>query len=502
MSQAAALPLPAVSKSLSIETSHAPGDRASLPVLAALIALGIHVWMGLQSEPTAYWAGAVAAGLYALVQAQVPEARLRLSELLTPRGWSQLVFFLQTVLLPTWITIAGPAMGTLPKIPTTASINTSILITAFCYAAYTLGLLWARRSGAGNLDTSQPARRLMNACLVIGLVGLSLRYSSPGEVIASLSDPAALKDLTSDEDGTLRGAAGSFLRPFLLTAVVMFWSRAVTGLKVSAGVKGWWQAASRSFPAILGIVLVGATYNLNRSAFVIPLVAMAAAFSRHVRRVSGGLLASGAALLVVVSLFLGVYRNESVAAADIASDLDTAGSLAEKVDAEALFQIYAMAPQFLGFLLESEAETGGVFKLHTPLASVLSPLPIVGKPWRDDTGTALYNTMIYGSSLIVDQLIPCQGEIFLSFTAVGFFLFYAALGVALAALQKAFDRSTSAFGAYAAHYLSIWLCFLVMGSLGQVSQILIYFCMPLYLYWLFNRELLAAAASLGRGVAR
>jgi hypothetical protein len=64
--------------------------------------------------------------------------------------------------------------------------------------------------------------------------------------------------------------------------------------------------------------------------------------------------------------------------------------------------------------------------------------------------------------------------------------------VALAALQKAFERSTSAFGAYGAHYLSIWLCFLVMGSLGQVSQILIYFCMPLYLYWLFNRDLVAA----------
>ena len=72
--------------------------------------------------------------------------------------------------------------------------------------------------------------------------------------------------------------------------------------------------------------------------------------------------------------------------------------------------------------------------------------------------------------------------------------------MALAALQKAFDQSTSAFGAYAAHYLSIWLCFLVMGSLGQVSQILIYFSMPLYLYWLFNRDLFAAAAQGQRGV--
>jgi hypothetical protein len=292
-----------------------------------------------------------------------------------------------------------------------------------------------------------------------------------------------------------------FLRPFLLTGIVMVWSRAIAP---RSGRRDWFAIGTVSVLSVVAVILVGATYSFNRSSFIVPLVAMASSFSWHVRKVSLGVIVAGALVMVPASLFLGVYRSDTVSAADIAADADVAAVLADRVDPETIFQMYALAPQFLGFLLEADSESTGVFTASTPLASMLSPLPIIGKPWRDDSGTFIYNRLIYGRSDIIDQIVPCQGELFLSLTIVGLAAFFAALGASIALLQKAFVESRGVFGAYAIQYIAIWCAFLIQGSLGAVSQVLIYFCTPLYIYWIVNRRLAGTSteSSPNLGVAQ
>ena len=160
-----------------------------------------------------------------------------------------------------------------------------------------------------------------------------------------------------------------------------------------------------------------------------------------------------------------------------------------------LFQVYGGAPQFLGFFLEvgkwGDDPQGGKIMA----SSALAPLPVLGKPFREMSGTAIYNRMIYGQLDVQDQIAPFQGETFLDFHIVGLFFGFAFLGWLTFKLQTAFAQSESSFEIFTWQYFSVWTCFLIFGSLAVVSQIFIYFCWPFYLYFILSPLLLRSTVN-------
>ena len=145
-----------------------------------------------------------------------------------------------------------------------------------------------------------------------------------------------------------------------------------------------------------------------------------------------------------------------------------------------LVQIYGNGPQFLGFLLE-ETEGRGLEWGRGLAAGMLSPVPILGKDFRSDSGTALYN-QLFNRGDAEDQVISFAGELFLNFHVPGVVAGFALLGALLSWLQNAFLRAHSALPVYVIQLTAIWLLFLVVGSVSVVSQIAIYFYPPIYLY--------------------
>ena len=71
-------------------------------------------------------------------------------------------------------------------------------------------------------------------------------------------------------------------------------------------------------------------------------------------------------------------------------------------------QIYASAPQMSAYLIE--ALEGRFYYGKTLLPSVVYPIPVLGKPFRDLSGPVIFNELIYGDSDNVDQIIPLAGE--------------------------------------------------------------------------------------------
>jgi len=53
-------------------------------------------------------------------------------------------------------------------------------------------------------------------------------------------------------------------------------------------------------------------------------------------------------------------------------------------------------------------------------------------------------------------------------------------------VQRAFQKSTSAFAAFAWQYFSVWVGFLVFGSLAIFSQMAIYFLWPIVIFALLQ----------------
>jgi hypothetical protein len=191
--------------------------------------------------------------------------------------------------------------------------------------------------------------------------------------------------------------------------------------------------------------------------------------------------------VLLIAPFYGAYRGSTFTGQEILKDPSVRSMLTDKVELTEMLQVYGGAPQFLGFFLEMDnwgtrPQWGKILG-----SSALAPLPILGKPFRDSSGTAVYNRLIYGMLDVQDQIAPFQGETFLDFHLPGLVAAFALVGWLTFRLQTAFTASLSFFESFVWQYFSIWICFSIFGSLSVVSQVFIYFCWPFYLYFFCRR---------------
>ena len=114
------------------------------------------------------------------------------------------------------------------------------------------------------------------------------------------------------------------------------------------------------------------------------------------------------------------------------------------------------------------------------LSGIAAPVPVLGKSFRDASGTGLYNGWIYGSADFHDQVIPFAGELYIDLRFVGVLVGFLMLGAIVARLQVGFVQATTALGAFVSQYVGMWLAFPIVGSAEVVSQIFVYFMWPVY----------------------
>ena len=318
----------------------------------------------------------------------------------------------------------------------------------------------------------------------LGFIGFFFAFGALSKVAEYFSDPSGYLSRFADVSDKLGLAAGQFLRPFLGICVVMLWCRWLDR-KRSHKTKHFSSIVTAL--AILAVCFSNATFNYNRGSLVVPLVAMLAVIvsgpSRVPRRT---VVSAGAIVLIVLFLmpFYGAYRSSNFTGQELFNDPSVRDFLADKVELSEMFQVYGGAPQFLGFFLETgkwgaDPQWGKVL-----VSSALAPLPILGKPFRENSGTAIYNRLIYGMLDVEDQIAPFQGEAFLDFHLAGVLAGFCLLGWIAFKLQTAFVQSQSFFEMFIWQYFSVWTFFLIFGSLSVVSQIFIYFCWPFYLYFI------------------
>jgi hypothetical protein len=302
-------------------------------------------------------------------------------------------------------------------------------------------------------------------------------------MVAALAEPARFSAISDEQQGTLGGAASTFLRPFLLGAIVMAWCRWID--RGGSGSPRLVRVAVTNATAV-AVVIVGATYSFNRAAFLVPLLAMAAAYSVHVGRLSLGVLAVLGSLLAGLAWVQGQYRTSDLKAAELARSDSARSQVFLSGDLGTQVQVYANAPQFAAFLLEAVERNNEHFGPGVLLGSLLSPVPIVGKGFRDSSGGVIYNRLIYSSIDSADQIIPFEAEVYLCLGPAGLAAAFLLMGVVIARLQRSFDRAATAFDSYALQYTSMWVIFLVQGSLAAVSQTFVFFLWPIYGYALYR----------------
>ena len=413
---------------------------------------------------------------FLFVQAFLPACRIYVTAPLCPANIAQGYYWIQLVLVTVLIGYFGFSHGTLPYLPSKNALNLAIVLHVVGYLSFSVAYQCFGRAIVGRTqrhESTPSAAYLIVPFAVLGLFGFLLMHGGVAGFIEYASSPTEHR-LRADEATTLQGAAGNFLKHFFGFAVVLAWS--------------WWLGkAPRRKVSIVAVtagallVLLVANFDYNRGTILGPIVGLAAAFSAHVWRIPfrGVILASVLALSVAFSF--GWYRSTDL---DITELSDSAvADTWNTEDVVEFVQIYASGPQMSAYLIESLE--GKFYYGATLFPSLVYPIPVLGKPYRDISGTGIFNELIYGDTDSVDQIIPLDGELYINFHLAGVVLGNVMLGCFLAWLQARFVAGPNPVESYAWLMMSLWAVF--PGSLSVMSQMYVYSFWPIYSYFMAKR---------------
>jgi hypothetical protein len=328
----------------------------------------------------------------------------------------------------------------------------------------------------------EPGRQELSAYLiapfaVIGLVGLYLSHDGISGYLEYLTSPAVHR-LRNEEPSTPAMAAGAFLKHFFGFAVVLAWSCWLA--------QRGHERKTFSLPfgllfgtALVVVLLLAANFSYNRGAMLGPLVALAAAFSLHVWRIPFKGVALAAGVTLSLALMFGAYRSSNLEISELSNAAST-----RQIDTETIVdfvQIYASGPQLSAFLFEHLELEGKQFHGATLLPSIVYPVPVLGKPYRDLSGTVIFNDLIYGYPDNLDQVIPLNGELYINFQLAGVIVGNVLLAAVIAGMQFKFRTSRTPVESYAWFTLALWTIF--PGSLPVISQMYLYSFWPIYVFF-------------------
>ncbi len=422
-----------------------------------------------------------------IIHAAFSRCRPTLQQLLCPGNWALFVFMIHLVAAPCSVAISGATLSVYPDLPSDASINLSMLLNLLAYAAYSFVYDRSMKGHTAPVEhlvmphkTASTWKMLLVAAFVaIGILGFVLSFEGFDELVTYYLRPSLRPHLQAPGSATLQMAIAQMSRPFLTFGVILFWCLLMERKTVA---RSPLARGSVTAAIVFAVLLASGGGVVNRGTMVVPVVAMAGSYSLMVRRLRGWVLILSVAAGFLALLALGAYRNGTAAATDLTDNDLARQELVRRVDATATLQLQFQAPQFSAFLFDRTEWGKHLYFGKTLLASLVYPVPVFGRPFREYSGVSLLNQMIYNAPFPTDQIISFAGELFLNFHLFGVIIGFGLLARVLFQLNRAFLETQDMFSAFALLYVAIWTIVLINTSIEVLSQSLIYLCGPLGVY--------------------
>jgi hypothetical protein len=421
------------------------------------------------------WGGLASAVAFMGAQWVLPRCRFRTDHYLGPANIALALMLLRLVVIPALIMLTGAESRVLSYLPSVGSMQQAVLIDTVAYVALCVGLSWGQAAPlSGPLAGPGPGTELTVIYLTLGVTGFLAAFGSPGRIVEYFMESRG--QFQEEADGTFVALAGTFLRPFLAFGLVGWWSKQVDSGPVRKRL--WWLTLAGLFVAV-SVMFANLTFSFNRAAFVFPLVSLFVIYSARVRRIPVGIAAMGVLTAVPILMALETVRSNRMIGAE--TDVNLALERVLK-DVSETVQGYGGGPQYSALLYERVGWGDKLYGGATLLASVLSPVPILGKGFRDTSGPAIFNRTLYDTGDVEDQIIPFTSELFINFHLAGVMFGFVGLGLLLAAAQQWLNEAGSTFAAFSIQYVGMWMAMLAAWSISIFSQIAIYFFGPIYFF--------------------
>lgn len=405
------------------------------------------------------------------VQLLVPRARWNGDRALGPGNVAAMLFFLQLVVIPTLLVVSGPHLGTLRFIPADQYVNTAVILQALAYVCYAGGYVAWTHPVRPRPFLVQPGLTtgIALSFIAIGALGMALEFRSISALVAYFSGAG---DLLDPGPATLGSAAAQFLRPFLAYGLIILWAARIASRRAGARL--------RPLEMVFIVVAIGAsaTYHYNRAAVVVPLLAVVTAYSCFGRRQSPTRIVAFLAIIVAVGSMFGAYRTFYSGTQGGAINPASAGLDGPAASFTDNLQVYGNGPQFWAVIVQ-EVEQTGTRNDESIVGSVMYTVPVLGKPFRDDSGPTAYNELIYGAPDISDQILGFGAEVYWNFGILGIVVGYFLLGFAVRRFDDRVATAPDPLAAYSWSYCGTWFALLAINSISILAQIVTYFVWPI-----------------------
>jgi hypothetical protein len=381
------------------------------------------------------------------------------------------------------LVLAPPERGSLAAIPPDRYVNGALLLQTLAYLCYSAGYSGRRKiTRSGLLPARLESAYTATAFIIIGGLGLALEFPSIADLVTYYSGQA---DVTPQPGpATLSEAASQFLRPFLPYGILILWASRVSRRRPGAPV----QVAELGLAATA--VILSATNTYNRGSIEVPILALITAFSYFGRRQNATRIGLIVAILTLGAFLFGQWRADYMNAQ--VGQLRPGGS----DSLTGTLQTYGNGPQFWAVALQ-DVDNSGLRNGTTLVGSAMLPVPVIGKPFRDQSGTTLYNQLIYQKKGNQDQNLGFGAELYWNFGITGVVIGYLLFGCAVRWLDDKAASAIDPLAAYSWCYCGIWVALLEVNSVAVLAQILVYFCWPILAMWLLTRRAVQQRVEVG-----
>jgi hypothetical protein len=395
----------------------------------------------------------------------------------TPKNILLFIWLNKLVVIPIEILFVGNRLTLFEAHP--QPIVHESLLTLISFGCFVLG--WCQFKGqfiAVEQKISWPIWLAAGGIsMALGLAGIIFLYGSPVNFINNAIYTHKTYDIMRQVAGGVGGYLANVGQRFLPFAVLIGWGL-VAKLSLNKYVIG--IAAS--------LICIICSLSSNRANMIYPLLALLSAVLALWRFRQLWLLAVLFSFSIILFFFWGYLRVQP-----LLNSQEIVTQFGQFINNDEYLwqahQLYMGSPYQLSPIIHLDYATYGA----TLKASIIDPIPILGKAFREQSGTFLYNLVIFDNPNVQDKVVPVVGELYYNGGYGLVAVIHLMLGAAFVRIDAYFKQMVAIepiVGA-AIFYLFLLSTALLMLSITVFMQFLVFNAAPalfiLVVYRIFRK---------------
>lgn len=314
-------------------------------------------------------------------------------QVFTPKNLMLFIWLNKMVLIPLELLIVGNKVDFFK--PSSDVLDTEIYILIVAFLGFVIGWnLKVSELEEAPVLSHKAFKALLFSYLIVGILSIVIFYGSLNSYFAeSWLTPATHKNLERLA-GTAIGYLSNVGQRFLPFGIILAWIYWRKYFKTNIIINFLWL-----------VLCFFSTLSSNRSNTLFPLLAFLSIMYSFWKPRSKLLVLLYLFCLMLFFFFYGFVRGYSEVDTQQVQHLFE--NYINEIDHFWFYhQIYFGTPYQISPLLEPHS-----IQYSTLLPSILDPIPILGKSFREHSGPYIYNSLIQTFSEVQDKVIPVAGEL-------------------------------------------------------------------------------------------